>query len=300
MNEPSLPLIGLLVALGCGILVGLERERRKGEGDDRAAAGIRTFTVAAVSGAMAQGLGHPGLVVVGALLVLVLVGVAYHKSRSRDPGLTTELALFATYLIGVQAMRRARREPELVGVLAAGALFSSAATWIQVMVITAALSGSAARLLAPLATAGLACALAAGIGLLVRAGRHSPASAAEGDTRGPLRLREALIVATLLSVVTLVAAAARQQFGVGGVYATAALAGLADAHSRVASAVALFAAGSLSQRELVWCVLLALSANSAMRVFVAFTAGGARYGARVAPGLLLALAAAAVAAATLA
>lgn len=104
MNEPSLPLIGLLVALGCGILVGLERERRKGEGDDRAAAGIRTFTVAAVSGAMAQGLGHPGLVVVGALLVLVLVGVAYHKSRSRDPGLTTELALFATYLIGVQAM----------------------------------------------------------------------------------------------------------------------------------------------------------------------------------------------------
>lgn len=412
MNEPSLPLIGLLVALGCGILVGLERERRKGEGDDRAAAGIRTFTVAAVSGALAQGLGHPGLVVVGALLVLVLVGVAYHKSRSRDPGLTTELALFATYLIGVQAMlspplgaacgaglavllaarqrlhwfatrwlsaeewrdalmlaalglvflpllpntpqawlgginlrplgamvwlilllqavghvalriagprfglaasgfvsgfvsstatvasfgSRARRAPELVGVLAAGAVFSSAATWIQVMVITAALSGSAAHLLAPLAATGLACALAAGVALLVFAARHSPAAAAEGDKRGPLRLREALIVAALLSVVTLVAAAARQQFGVGGVYATAALAGLADAHSPVASAVALFAAGSLAQHELVWCVLLALSANSVMRVFVAFTAGGARYGARVAPGLLLALAAAGFAA----
>jgi uncharacterized membrane protein (DUF4010 family) len=412
MTEPSLPIIGLLVALGCGILVGLERERRKGEGDDRAAAGIRTFTVAALSGAMAQGLGQPGLVLMGALLVLALVTVAYYKSRSRDPGLTTELALFATYLIGVQAVlspplgaacgaglavllaarqrlhwfathwlsseewrdalmlaalglvflpllpntpqawlgninlrplgamvllilllqavghvalrvagprfglaasgfvsgfvsstatvaslgSRARREPGLVGLLAAGAVMSSAATWIQVLVITAALSGSATRLLAPLAVAGLACALAAGIGLLVFAGRRAPmptAAAGGGDAaRGPLRLREALIVAALLSAVTLVAASAREQFGAGGVYATAALAGLADAHSPVASAVALFAAGSLSQGELLWCVLLALSANSVMRLFVAFTAGGAAYGARVAPGLLLALAAA--------
>lgn len=359
---------------------------------------------------------------VGALLVLVLVGVAYQKSRSRDPGLTTELALFATYLIGVQAVlspplgaacgaalavllaarqrlhwfatrwlsaeewrdalmlaalglvflpllpntpqawlgginlrplgamvwlilllqavghvalriagprfglaasgfvsgfvsstatvasfgSRARREPELVGTLAAGAVFSSAATWIQVLVITAALSGSATRLLAPLAAAGLVCASAAGITLLVVAGRRASgaapatATATQSDKRGPLRLREALLVAALLSVVTLVAAVARQQFGAGGVYATAALAGLADAHSPVASAVALFAAGSLSQRELLWCVLLAVSSNSVMRVFVAFTAGGARYGARVAPGLLLALAAAAVAATALA
>jgi uncharacterized membrane protein (DUF4010 family) len=412
MPEPRFPIVGLLVALGCGILIGLERERRKGKGDDRAAAGIRTFTISAVSGALAQGLGYPGLVLIGALLVLVLVGVAYYKSHSRDPGLTTELALFATYLIGVQAVlspplgaacgaglavllaarqrlhwfathwlsseewrdalmlaalglvllpllpntpqawlgginlrplgamvllilalqavghvalrvagprfglaasgfvsgfvsstatvaslgSRARREPERVGVLAACAVFSSAATWIQVLVITAALSGSAARLLAPLVLAGLACALAAGITLLVSVGRHSPASSADPDTRGPLRLREALIVAALLGVVTWIAASARQHLGAGGVYATAVLAGLADAHSPVASAVALFAAEALSTRELTWCVLLALSANSAMRVFVAFTAGGARYGARVAPGLLFALAAAGLAA----
>lgn len=238
-------------------------------------------------------------------LILLLQAVGHVALRIAGPRFGLAASGFVSGFVSSTATvasfgSRARREPELVGVLAAGALFSSAATWIQVMVITAALSGSAARLLAPLAAAGLVCALAAGISLLVLAGRHSPASATEGDTRGPLRLREALIVAALLSVVTLVAAAARQQFGVGGVYATAALAGLADAHSPVASAVALFAAGSLSQGELVWCVLLALSANSAMRVFVAFTAGGARYGARVAPGLLLALAAAAVAAATLA
>ena len=104
MTEPGPPLVGLLVALGCGLLIGLERERRKGRGDDRSAAGIRTFTVAAVCGAMAQNLGLPSLVVAGALLVLVLAALAYWKSRSRDPGLTTELALFATYLVGVQAV----------------------------------------------------------------------------------------------------------------------------------------------------------------------------------------------------
>ncbi len=46
--------MGLAVALGCGLLIGLERERRKGLGQDRAAAGLRTFAVAALLGAIAQ------------------------------------------------------------------------------------------------------------------------------------------------------------------------------------------------------------------------------------------------------
>lgn len=96
--------IGFAVAVGAGLLIGVERERRKGRGDDREAAGLRSFTVAAGAGALAQALPVPGLVAVGAALVAALVVIAYGKSRSRDPGLTTELALFATYLIGVQAM----------------------------------------------------------------------------------------------------------------------------------------------------------------------------------------------------
>ena len=62
--------VGLLLALGIGLLIGLERERRKGEGPDRRAAGIRTFALVAVSGALAQLLNEPpGLVVVGGSLV---------------------------------------------------------------------------------------------------------------------------------------------------------------------------------------------------------------------------------------
>jgi uncharacterized membrane protein (DUF4010 family) len=105
--------MGLLVALGAGLLIGLERERRKGEGPDRGAAGLRTFMVVSLLGACAQ-------IVSGLLSAVALAGVAglaalsYWRSRSDDPGLTTELALMATALIGMLAVSR----PELAAGLA--------------------------------------------------------------------------------------------------------------------------------------------------------------------------------------
>lgn len=107
--------LGFGVAIGAGLLIGLDRERRKGQGAGRNAAGIRSFSVAALAGAIAQWLQQPLLVAVGAALVLVLVALAYARSRSDDPGVTTELALFVTYLIGVLAMR----EPALAAGIAA-------------------------------------------------------------------------------------------------------------------------------------------------------------------------------------
>lgn len=98
--DPS-QVIALLLALGIGLLIGLERERRKGAGPDRRAAGIRSFALVAISGALAQLLPVPGLVVVGSAFVGLLAAISHFKSRSGDPGLTTELALFVTYLVGV-------------------------------------------------------------------------------------------------------------------------------------------------------------------------------------------------------
>ena len=88
--------VGLAVALGCGLLIGVERERRKGTDPHRATAGLRTFTIAALAGALAQGLGQPWLVLLGGLLVLALVVIGYWREQSSDPGITTELALFVT------------------------------------------------------------------------------------------------------------------------------------------------------------------------------------------------------------
>jgi uncharacterized membrane protein (DUF4010 family) len=96
----------------------------------------------------------------------------------------------------------------------------------------------------------------------------------------------------VLSVVILAVTAAQQRFGQVGLLASVGLAGLADAHAPVASLAALFAGGSLARFDLVRGVLLAVTANSAVRILTAFASGGSGYGLRVAFALALELAAA--------
>ncbi len=101
--------VGLAVALGVGLLVGIERERRKGSGSQRKAAGMRTFALVTVAGALAQSLSPGALVAVGALAVSAFAALAYWRSvrgpqAPADPGLTTEVALVVAYLVGVQCV----------------------------------------------------------------------------------------------------------------------------------------------------------------------------------------------------
>ena len=94
---------GLAVALGIGLLVGIERERRKGEGS-AGAAGVRTFALIALAGAIAERLGGVGIAIVGGFTALAALA-SYRYSRTRDPGLTTEVAMLVVFLLGVLAMR---------------------------------------------------------------------------------------------------------------------------------------------------------------------------------------------------
>ena len=396
------PVVGLLLALGIGLLIGLERERRKGAGPDRRAAGIRSFALVAVGGALAQLLSEPGLVAVGGLLVASLAAVSHFKSRSSDPGLTTELALFVTYLVGalvatqpllgtacgvalallmntrtrlhrfathalteqelhdglllcaaalivlplipdrpvawlgeinprplaaiavlilaLQAVshvavrslgprlglvaagffagfasstaaiaslgRQARTQPERAALLAAGAAWSTAATWVLAMLMAAALSIEAAFALAPVAVAGLGCTLAACAGLLARAPTDPMKDV--GSTLGQggaIRIREAIAMASMLFMITLLVSYSQRWFGQAGLMLSVALAGLADAHSSVASLGALFAAGRLPRADLILGVLLAITANSGTRLVVALAAGGWTSGCRVGAAL---------------
>jgi uncharacterized membrane protein (DUF4010 family) len=401
--------IGLSVALGAGLLIGLERERRKGQGAGRRAAGIRSFTLAALGGALAQVLDQPALVALGGLVILLLAGLAYWRGPADDPGLTTELALFVTYLIGVLSVQqpplgagaaavvavllaarqrlhrfatRALSEAELhdalllaalllvvlplmpagpltwlagleprrlllVGVLilllqagghiagrlvgaraglalaglfsgfvsstatvasmgarararpadaaacAAGAMLSTAATWLQALAMTAAVAPGLAARLAPVALAGAAIAAATGA-WQARQGQGAPsATRAAAAGHGPLRVREAALVAFLLSAVALGVGLAQQHFGTAGVLAGTALGALADAHAAVATLATLQAAGRIGPGLALGGVLLAVAVNSVSRTVVAVVAGGAPYAARVAGSLLLSGAAAA-------
>lgn len=108
---------GLAVALGVGLLIGIERERRKGDGAGRGSAGLRTFALVALAGALAAMLGSVALAVGGAFTVLAALA-AWRRGTADDPGLTTEFAMLVAFLLGVLAMR----EPALAagtGVLVA-------------------------------------------------------------------------------------------------------------------------------------------------------------------------------------
>lgn len=95
----------LAIALGIGLVIGAERERRNAESPDRQAAGIRTFAVIGLLGGAAAMIGSTALIAVVAAAVGVAAIVIYYASAREDPGFTTEAALLLTYCLGVLADR---------------------------------------------------------------------------------------------------------------------------------------------------------------------------------------------------
>jgi len=96
---------GFAVALGIGLLVGAERERRKG-GDGDAVAGIRTFAVAALLGAVGASFGT-AMLLLALAAVAALLAIAYARDAGSDRGLTTEVSLLLCLLLGAMAIRQA-------------------------------------------------------------------------------------------------------------------------------------------------------------------------------------------------
>jgi uncharacterized membrane protein (DUF4010 family) len=92
------PFLQLAVALGLGLLVGLQRERV-----EPAVAGIRTFALITLFGAVAARLGQTfgGWIVVAGLVVSAAFVVAGNLMRvEKDPGTTTEFTAVLMYGVG--------------------------------------------------------------------------------------------------------------------------------------------------------------------------------------------------------
>jgi uncharacterized membrane protein (DUF4010 family) len=96
--------LGFAIALGIGLLIGIDRERRKGEGASRVPAGVRTFALAALAGAAAAAVGSDMLLAAVIVGVVALTGLSYWRSSAHDPGLTGEMALVLTALLGALAI----------------------------------------------------------------------------------------------------------------------------------------------------------------------------------------------------
>jgi uncharacterized membrane protein (DUF4010 family) len=99
------PAIRLVMAIGVGLLIGTERERRKGRGPQRGPAGIRTFALACLAGALTDYFQSEALLIVVAAGAVLFSVVAYRSAAPKDPGLTSEFALVVTVLLGALTMR---------------------------------------------------------------------------------------------------------------------------------------------------------------------------------------------------
>jgi uncharacterized membrane protein (DUF4010 family) len=97
----------LAVSLGVGLLMGIERERNKGEGAERRPAGVRTFALVGVMGGLCATFDEVVVLGVGAAFVGLSAIAAYLRSARSDPGLTTEIALVIAFLLGALAIDEA-------------------------------------------------------------------------------------------------------------------------------------------------------------------------------------------------
>lgn len=95
----------LAVSVAIGLLVGIDRERRKGEGPGRDEAGVRTFAVVGGLGGVAGALGDEWAIAVAAVAALALAVAGYLRHTGEDPGITTEAALVLVALLGALAIR---------------------------------------------------------------------------------------------------------------------------------------------------------------------------------------------------
>jgi len=121
----------LAVALGVGLLLGLERERRRPRGPDRGPAGVRTFALVALFGGLCARVGGAAALAVGAAFVGLAVIAGYLRSADEDPGLTTEVALLIAFMLGALAQADSALA---AGAGVAVAIVLAARSWLHILV----------------------------------------------------------------------------------------------------------------------------------------------------------------------
>ena len=95
------PLMPVVSALGIGLLVGLERERKKDrKSDSSTIAGLRTFTITSLLGYAAMTTGGAMLLAAVLIGMTALLTAINLRSQAGNAGLTTETALMLVLVLG--------------------------------------------------------------------------------------------------------------------------------------------------------------------------------------------------------
>jgi uncharacterized membrane protein (DUF4010 family) len=225
------------------------------------------------------------------LLVVLLTGISwvgYIGVRALGP----ERGLLVTGLAGgfvsatatTASMGRVSRTVDGVRAPLAGALLASLATFVQLLVVIGLVDIEVLRRLWLPVVAGLVVLLGV-VALVYRgASRVRSDGAAEEDkaepaaASRPFALRPALILAAVLTLALLVGRWGADVLGPRGAVLAAFAAGLADAHAGSVAAASLAAKGDITVDTALVSIAAALGSNLVVKIVLAFTAGGRRFG----------------------
>ena len=226
---------------------------------------LHTLWLLAVLVMVIQSLGHIGMRVLGAERGLAVSGLV--------GGFVSSTATIAGMA------QRARSLPMLRGNCLQAAFLSNLATVVELGVLVGLVAPMLlAQLLPALVLYGVGAVL--GVALLWRhasAAASEPLPALSANSR-PFQPLQAVAFAAILTLVLLLAEAARNVLGSGGAVATAGLAGFADAHAASVSAAQLAAHGVLAPDQALSAIGLAVSANALSKTAAGFAGAQRGFG----------------------
>ncbi len=113
-------LLGVLISMGIGLILGLEREYDKLK-DEKGFAGIRTFPIVTILGYILGNLTEtftPWLLIVALGSFILFLGVDHVVKRMESPlGITTNLALITTFVLGIMVSQELYRHSVATAVI---------------------------------------------------------------------------------------------------------------------------------------------------------------------------------------
>jgi uncharacterized membrane protein (DUF4010 family) len=145
-------------------------------------------------------------------------------------------------------------------------------------------------LMAPALGAGALIATLYGLVFALRA--VTPQRVADSDPGRAFSVGTALGLAAMMAVMLVIAAALRDWLGDTGVALGAVVAGFVDTHAAAISVASLVAAAKTTPLEAVLPILAAMTSNAVAKIAMAFGTGSRGFALRVAPGLIVPIAAA--------
>jgi uncharacterized membrane protein (DUF4010 family) len=235
---------------------------------------------------------------VGVLVVLIsgISFVGYFLTRflgaQRGLGLTGVLGGLTSSTAVTAAMAlEAKSRPELRTICALSTVVANATMFARVIVVVLVLDRVLAmRLIWPVGTMAVVAAVIAGL-LWLAAARKSPQAvegAGEVQLKNPFSIGPAISFAAFFVVILFAVKLAKTYFGDQGLYAAAALSGLADVDAITLSIAEQTGADALSDRIGAIAITIAVVSNSIVKSGIALYSGGLAFGRLVAACLGLA------------